>query len=251
VSPPRHEWATVAARKFVSNMIQNDKLDALCQLLKEMTFTSTPTSAYAPSRRMRRIENWTMGAFIVTSVIFVTIAAWHRYNDGPSTSVQSFSHLLYGLYFLTLILATAYLAIVTVGALRLWWRNRHDRFGAIFMALKNEAHSDAAFLAKLWSFDKATLEYGLLQYRHSWMSFDGRITMLAGNLRKLGLFPALAAASISANTLLKEGSNFFLWAPLILASCFHLTAFYTMGNRERADQVVALLEYAISHARVR
>lgn len=69
-----------------------------------------------------------------------------------------------------------------------------------------------------------------------------------GDVRKLGLFPALAAASLSATTLLKEDSTFFLWAPVILACCFYLIAFHAFSQRERPEQVIALLEYAVQYA---
>ncbi|CEE23324.1 hypothetical protein XACJM35_2420001 [Xanthomonas citri pv. citri] len=40
-----------------------------------------------------------------------------------------------------------------------------------------------------------------------------------------------------------------LWTPLILACCFYLIAFYATGRRERPDQVIALLELVIRHAK--
>jgi hypothetical protein len=92
------------------------------------------------------------------------------------------------------------------------------------------------------------MEYGLIQYRHHCGISDGRVAMLAGDIRKIGLFPALTAAAMSAAALLKEGgSNPFLWAPLILACCFYLVGFVLTNQRERASQVVALLEYAVNH----
>ncbi|HBN8432882.1 hypothetical protein [Pseudomonas aeruginosa] len=227
-------------------MLHSNKLDALFQLLEEMTGATKGESAFAPSRRMQRIENWLMGGFITTILIFVAVAAWYRFVSGAP--VQSVPRPVYVIYSLNLMFAILYLATVAIGVVRLFWRHRRERFAAILATLKSELHSDAELLARLWVFDKPTLEYGLLQYRHRWESFDGRVTVLAGDLRKLGLFPALAAASISAATLLKEGSNFFLWAPLILACCFYLMAFYALAQRERPRQVIALLEYAVRYA---
>lgn len=51
--------------------------------------------------------------------------------------------------------------------------------------------------------------------------------------------------------LAKQDSSFMLWAPLILACCFYLIAFYATGRRERPDQVIALLELVIRHERTR
>ena len=227
-------------------MLRSDKLDALFQLLEEMTGSAKGDATFAPSRRMQRAENWLMGGFIASILVFVAVAAWYRFaSEGP---VQGVPVPVYAIYFLSLLFAILYLATVAAGVTQAVWRHRRQRFAAIFATLKSELHGDAAFLERLWAFDKPTLEYGLLQYRHRWSSFDGRAVVLAGDLRKLGLFPALAAASVSASTLLKENSNFFLWTPLILACCFYLVAFYALGQRERPDQVVALLEYAISYA---
>ncbi len=195
---------------------------------------------------MQQIENWMMAGFIVTMIIFVLTVAWYRYAQGAP--VQSVPKPGLVIYSLSLITAILYLTAVTIGFVRVAWHHRQERFSAILATLKNDLYGDAEFLARLWTFDKPMLEYGLLQYRHRWLTFDGRLAALAGDVRKLGMFPALAAASISATILLKESSTFFLWAPLILACCFYLISFYAIGQRERPEQVIALLEYAAYHA---
>lgn len=227
-------------------MLHSNNLDALFQILKEMTHSTKGDAAFAPSRRMQRIENCLMGGLIVTMLIFVAVVAWYRYiSDAP---VQGVPGPVYVIHSLSLTFFILYLAMVTISAVQAARRHRQGRFPAILATLKNDLHDDAEFLARLWAFDKPTLEYGLLHYRHCWRAFDGRVGALAGDLRKLGLFPALAAASIPVSTLLKESSNFFLWAPLILAFCFYLMAFYALAQRERPGQVVALLEYAARYA---
>jgi hypothetical protein len=127
-------------------------------------------------------------------------------------------------------------------------RERKTPFAAVLASFKNDLDSDADFLARLWAFDKPTLAYAFVQYSHRWNVLDGRQAVIAGDIRKLGLFPALAAAAMSAATLLKEDSMFVLWAPLILACCFYVIASWIVPLRERPAQVVALLKYAIEHA---
>jgi hypothetical protein len=60
-------------------------------------------------------------------------------------------------------------------------------------ALKKDLHLDEKFITRLLRFDKETLAYGLLQYRYRWSFAEGRIVLISGELRKLGIFPALAA----------------------------------------------------------
>lgn len=49
-------------------------------------------------------------------------------------------------------------------------------------------------------------------------------------------------------TLLKNDGNIYLWMPLILAACFYLMVFHAQSRRERPQQVVELLDYAVRHA---
>ncbi|MCE4363169.1 hypothetical protein [Xanthomonas citri] len=58
---------------------------------------------------------------------------------------------------------------------------------------------DAQFLVRLAEFDKITLEHGLLQYKHHWSIVDGRVALLVDDIRKIGIFPAFAAAATSGH----------------------------------------------------
>lgn len=151
-------------------------------------------------------------------------------------------------YLLHLVLGLVYLTTVIASAFHIIWRDRKQPFFPMLIALKNDLHRDAKLITRLLTFDQATLAYGLLQYHHCWSSFDGRVAGLAGDLRKFGLFPALAAVCISAATLLKEDSNLFLWVPVTVAAIFYLMALFALVSRERPQQVIQLMEYAIQHA---
>ncbi|WP_159915772.1 hypothetical protein [Pantoea sp. 18069] len=225
-------------------MLESEKLNALFQLLEEMTRPRASIKTFTPGKIAQCLEKWSMYGFLGTIVVFLVMIAWQRYG----TTSPGFRHILLGVYLLHLALSLTYLITVTVGSLSILWRHRKKPFAAMLAALKRDLQQDADTLKELWTFDKATLAYGLLQYRHRWSSFDGRIAMISGDVRKLGLFPALAAVSISAATLLKEDSNLYLWAPVILAACFYLVAFVAHASRERPQQVIELLEYAIQHA---
>ncbi|WP_158684117.1 hypothetical protein [Stenotrophomonas sp. MYb57] len=225
-------------------MLESQTLTALFKLLEDMTRPRTRISAFTPGKMAQRLERWSMRGLLGAIAIFLGLIVWERYG----TPTAGFRSILLGVYVLHLSLAITYLATITIGLAPILWRHRKKPFAAMLAALERDLQEDADVLNKLWAFDKAALAYGLLQYRHRWSSFDGRISVAAGDLRKLGLFPALAAASISASTLLKEGSNIFLWAPVMLTACFYLVAFVAYASRERPQQVIELLEYAIHHA---
>ncbi|MCD5973686.1 hypothetical protein [Pseudomonas quasicaspiana] len=78
---------------------------------------------------------------------------------------------------------------------------------------------------------------------------DSMFCSVVGDIRKIDIFPAFAAVAISVTILAKQDSIFMLWAPLILACCFYLISFYATGRRERPDQLIALLELVIRHAK--
>lgn len=174
----------------------------------------------------------------------LVIAAWVQ-RAWPSKALATSIWPLYGA---VLLCALAYLLTSAFNAGHVLWRHRKQRFPGLLARIKLDIQADANFLTQLQSYDKPTLEYALLQYRYRWNVFDGRVGLLTGDLRKLGLFPALTASAMAASTLLKNDSNMYLWMPLILAACFYLVAFHAHGRRERPQQVVDLLDYAIGHA---
>ncbi len=228
-------------------MLQHEKIDALFQLLKEMTLYVRKNAVSTFSRWMERIEKVLMIVFATTLIALVIAAVWYRPESGKP--VHGVPEPVNAIYLLGMFSAVLYLITATIDLAGLLWRSRREHFAAILRPLEKDLFGDASFVARLSVFDKPILEYGLVQYRHCCGISDGRVAMLAGDIRKIGLFPALMAAALSAAALLKEGgSNPFLWAPLILACCFYLVGFVVNGQRERASQVIALLEYAVSYA---
>ncbi|WP_199135370.1 hypothetical protein [Delftia sp. ASV31] len=224
-------------------MLKTESLDPLFSLLEEMTLVQREDGAFQPSARMRRLESATLYGYLGAMALLV-IAAWVQ-RAWPSQSVAT---SIWPLYVVVLLCALAYLLTSAFNAGHVLWRHRKQRFPGLLARIKLDIQADANFLTQLHGYDKATLEYAQLQYRHRWNIFDGRVGLLTGDLRKLGLFPALTASAMAASTLLKNDSNIYLWMPLILTACFYLVAFHAHGRRERPQQVVDLLDYAIDHA---
>jgi hypothetical protein len=178
--------------------------------------------------------------------VFLGLVAWQRLEDTPPP--PGFHDVLLVVYLLLVLLPFVSLVTVSASSFYVMWRHRKQPYSPMWVALENDLHRDAKWIKQLWTFDKATLAYGLLQYRHHWSSLEGRAAVLAGDLRKLGLFPAWAALAVVAATLRKEDSELFLWGPVIVAAIFYLMAFVAFLSRERPNQVIQLLEYAIQHA---
>lgn len=227
-------------------MLKTESLDPLFSLLEEMTLVQREDGAFQPSAQMRRLESAALYGYLGAMALLV-IAAWVQ-RAWPS---QALAKSIWPLYVAVLLFALAYLLTSAFNAGHVLWRHRKQRFPGLLARIKLDIQADANFLTHLHGYDKATLEYALLQYRHRWNVFDGRVGLLTGDLRKLGLFPALTASAMAASTLLKNDSNMYLWMPLILAACFYLVAFHAHGRRERPQQVVDLIDYAIRQADVK
>ncbi|WP_395026136.1 hypothetical protein [Comamonas odontotermitis] len=225
-------------------MLQPNTLASLFSLLQEMTLVHRKNSEFEPSTRMHRLENGMLYGYLI-AIALMAIAAFVQYTR-PS---QHLAMVLLLLYAMVLLCGLGFMLLTIVNVGNVFWRHRKQRFPELLTRLQQDMNGDAAFLARLLCYDKATLEYALLQYRHRWDIFDGRVGLLTGDLRKLGLFPAFAASAMAASTLLKSDINIYLWLPLILAACFYLVAFHAHGQRERPQQVATLLEYAIRHTK--
>lgn len=226
-------------------MPQRDDLNALFKLLAEMTRSPRP-STLPPSPRMRMLQKLLLIACIATFAALVLVAAGYRF--APGKALQGFPARVTILCAVIGFLGIVYLALTVMDVIRTLWRVRREPFHAILGPLERDLAPDADFLTRLQAFDKPTLEYGLVQYRCHCQGSDGRAAILAGDIRKVGLFPAFMVAAVSAATLFKDGNNLFLWVPVILACCFYLMSFVVVGLHERANQVVALLEYAVKYA---
>ncbi|KCX01666.1 hypothetical protein DK27_04115 [Xanthomonas arboricola pv. pruni] len=225
----------------------NEEVAALYKLLEEMTLAEDKNFASLPSKWLKKIENWLMISFLITILVILFFAAWYRY--GPDAPVVKMIGAIQVTNWVLLFISLLYFVTLSIGLYQLFRQHRRKSFALILRRLERDLLDDAQFIGRLAEFDKITLEYGLLQYKHRWSTVDGRVSLLVGDIRKIGIFPAFAAAAISVTILAKQGSSFMLWAPLILTCCFYLLAFYAIGRRERPDQVIALIELAIRYVK--
>lgn len=189
---------------------------------------------------MQRREKYSIRGFFFTALVFLGLAAWQLFGG---TTPPGFRYIVLAVFFILLFLAIVYEETNVAIALDL----RRQHTSIMLTALKNDLHHDAKWITRLWTFDKATLAYGLVQYRHRWSSFEDRLAVLA---RKPGLFLVVAVLiSLSAAVLLEEKDSYLLpWGLMIAAAILHLVVFDALVSLERPKQVIQLLEYAIQHA---
>jgi len=225
-------------------MLKPDSLDSLFSILHEMTLVERKGSTAKSRTKIQLLEKYSLGGYLVVTALFFFAALAQYLWPGPVPA-----NFAQALYLVLVLIALVYLLSATFNAVHLVWRERKQRFPWLLTPMQLDLQVDAAYLIKLAAFDKPTLKYALLQYRYRFDVQESRISSLAGDVRKLGLFPAMAASTIAASTLLKNDSNalLWMWMPLILAACFYPAAFYLYTQRERPQQVINLLELAIAH----
>lgn len=226
-------------------MLKPSTLNDLFTLLNEMTLAKHGENAFSPPQKFQTIEKTLIIAYLCSLLTLITAALYVREFAETTTAHK----LVLYLYLFNTVLSIVYLVTITAGTIYIFWKQRKAPYSAIMHRLNLDMQGDADFLKRLNVFEKHILEYGLVQYRQSWGISENRVSLLAGNLRNLGLFPALAAASIAASKLIQEGSSLPLWLPIILAAVFSIMGTYALGQRERPQQVIELLEYAIQNSK--
>jgi hypothetical protein len=226
-------------------MLKTKKIDDLFCLLRIMT---RPWTGHPNAPRlliMWRLLKFSLSGLVLTVIAYSWLPAlWQRFEVTPSE--------LHDALFVVGCLFTAFFVVfITTIIVGLFYIARHRKELVPYLFPKNELHRDAEFITQLLAFDKATLAYGLLQYPHRWLFTQDLVAVLAGDLRKLGLFPALTALLISAAILFKADSNpflLFLRDLVAIAVIYYLAAFLNFLSNRRPRQVIQLLEYAIQHA---
>lgn len=174
-------------------MLETEKLDDLSHLLKEMTQLKASDSKLVPPRIMQGLKYSPIG-LLFSSLGLALLGLTEGQRLGITSQGFHDAWLAVEWLFVVIFIVSVTPFIVSI-PYTIW--HHKQLFPGMWTSLENALHRDAEFLTRLWTFDKATLAYGLLQYRHRWSSRDDRVAVLAGDLRKLGLFPALAALFIT------------------------------------------------------
>lgn len=223
-------------------MTNTKDLNKIFETLNEMTSAKHIESTFSPSKKLQKLENLLI-TLTAGSLILVVIATFLS---------SRFSHALFRpeivlfLYIAYIALSILYVITMIFSLVQTFINQRKNPYSIIMQRFKLELDGDSKFLSKLESFDKSSLSFALIKYRQSWNILENRTSLLVGNLKKVGIFPVLAAASISASTLIKQDSNLYLWTPITLAIAFYIIGFIALAKRERAEHIIEILEYLIN-----
>lgn len=226
-------------------MLETKKIDDLFCLLRIMTRPWTGHPKAAPLLIMWRLLKCSLSGLVLTVIAYSWLPAlWQRFEVTPSE--------LHDALFVVNCLFIAFLVVsMMIIFAGLLYIAPHRKELVPYLCPKDELHRDAEFITQLLAFDKATLAYGLLQYPHRWLFTEDLVAVLAGDLRKLGLFPALTALLISAAILFKADSNpflLFLRDLVAIVVIYYVAAFLNFLSSKRPRHVIKLLEYAIQYA---
>jgi hypothetical protein len=226
-------------------MLETEKVDDLFCKLKEMTRPVSSHSKAAPLLTMEHLLKF----FLIGILPLVFTSVWLRIRwKSLGFTPSEVYDVLFVTEWLLIVLLFFFLLTLIVTILYIAWHRELVPY--LFPSVENARHRDAKFTAQLLMFNKAKLAYGLLQYRQRWLSRERFVAILVGDFRKLGLLPALATLFISVATLFKGDSSpllLLLGDFIVILVFFYLTAFVAV-SRERPQEVIKLLEYAIQHA---
>jgi len=213
-------------------------------LLEKMTKPDNrPRHTYQISNSTRKWLLFFIGWMVFGIMALVIVRQLHDFNLlGESDHMSPHWSLL------LIAPALGFLFFLLADLGRDFWREWQEPWGTAYKQLLTDMEADATYLKELCSFPKALLEYALLQYRHRWGCIDGRVQLLAGDIRKLGFFPGLIVIAVAIPKLLASQASALAWHLVALAGTFMLMAFCVGATSERRNQVIALLEYAIAHA---
>jgi hypothetical protein len=229
-------------------MLETEKLGDLSCLLKEMTRPGISHPKFARLLIMGRLLSCSLMGLVLLGLAFFWLPTLPQRFEITSSELHDALSIVNCLFLLLILVSVT----ILIAALLYIARHRKEFSPYLNPSVKDALYRDAEFIKQLLTFDKATLAYGLLQYSFRWSTHERDMAALVGDLRKLGLFPALAALfiSISAAILFKGDSNpslLFLRDFVAIVVIFYAMAFLAL-SRERPKQVIQLLEYAIQHA---
>ncbi|WP_139051295.1 hypothetical protein [Xanthomonas cannabis] len=223
------------------------QLDSIFFIFKEMTEDKRPLYEASTPKLLARIESTSLKFFIFSLLLLIAFSALSN----------AFSAIKEHKDFVFLILSApmgiswfTYILSVVAGVIFIYFRQRKipGKHSLIMKRIQRDIEEDYGHVVSLKKYPKHLLEYAFMQYKATWNVMNDRTALIVGDLKKLGLMPALAAAALSASRLIKEDANLILWLPVAMATCMYLVAFIAMASRERLHYVTEIISYVISQA---
>lgn len=212
-------------------------LGILNELTSEKPLSLPSTTATWPYLLERSLLIAYVGVLVITAASAVVTAA---------TSLQEpAEHYLQSGFFTGFVLVVAYILSSLVNAVIANRRARKDPTPAMLRRMRRDTIQDWKQIQLLRAFPKHLVEYALTQYKWHWDMLEQRVGLFSGDLRRLGLAPALAGSALAAANLIRQEGVVLLWAPIAMACCLYIVATVLLASRERPRQVVELLSFLI------
>ncbi|MCS0580299.1 hypothetical protein NX784_01695 [Massilia pinisoli] len=119
---------------------------------------------------------------------------------------------------------------------------RKNPLSAIFSALRITTSHDLYYLQRLTECDRKALLFVQKYFVYQRTGLEKRGGLLAGNIDKIGIVPAIIAGLLFWHTL--SNSIFAPWVPYlaVLLFAFHILNLISFGWQQKMDRVLALLE---------
>lgn len=143
------------------------------------------------------------------------------------------------------LLGISFFVLVAVNGLPLINAQRKNPFAPLLSLIEDAIALDLPLFNRLMACDRYAMEFVLVQYRHERLAFETRGSLLAGQIEKVGLFPALVAFAVIATTMW-HNANFLVKVVLTVVPFFYFMKFLANLLGQEMDRTIALLEYSIA-----
>ena len=143
------------------------------------------------------------------------------------------------------LLGISFFVLVTVNGLPLINVQRKTPFASLLSLIEEAIALDLPLFNRLVACDRYAMEFVLVQYRHERLALETRGSLFAGQIEKVGLFPALAAFAVIA-TAMWHNANFLVEVVLTVVPFFYFMKFLGSWLGQEMDRTIALLEYSVA-----
>jgi hypothetical protein len=222
--------------------LEENRINDLYAVIAKMTLAARPKPAASKPERAGEILLLIFFGAALSSiaVLLVALALHHSINEGILLRTIG---IVGQVISWSVVLAMFGLLLASVP---FFVKLRKDPFFALLDVTRGDMQLYAEYVAELHRYPKPLLQYARMHFSFHREGFDGRLALLSGEIKRIGLFPGLLAVAVGGVKLI-HGSNPWLWLPVILTGCFYFMSFAASDKPMKMELVVRIMDYAIEH----